>query len=104
MDQIGVAGASYRHVGTDEIAAFTIPKAEIPGRLAALRDALGTSEVVYLATCNRVEVVYAMPEGAAARDCRSELFQALTGRAPQAGEARGSLRAWTGEAAIEHVF
>lgn len=104
MDQIGVAGASYRHVGTDEIAAFTIPKAEIPGRLAALRDALGTSEVVYLATCNRVEVVYAMPEGAAARDCRSELFQALTGRAPQGAEARSSLRAWTGEAAVEHVF
>jgi glutamyl-tRNA reductase len=104
MDQIGVAGASYRHVGTDEIAAFTIPKAEIPGRLAALREALGTSEIVYLATCNRVEVVYAMPEGTTARDCRSELFQALTGRAPQAGEARTSLRAWTGEAAMEHVF
>jgi glutamyl-tRNA reductase len=104
MDQIGVAGASYRHVGTDEIAAFTIPKAEIPARLAALREALGTSEIVYLATCNRVEVVYAMPEGGEARDCRSELFEALTGRAPQPGEARASLRAWTGEAAIEHVF
>jgi glutamyl-tRNA reductase len=104
MDQIGVVGASYRHIGTDEIAAFTIPKAEIPARLALLRAALGSSEIVYLATCNRVEVLYAMPEGAEARDCRSELFEALTGRAPQPGEARASLRAWTGEAAIEHVF
>jgi glutamyl-tRNA reductase len=104
MDQIGVAGASYRHVGTDEIAAFTIPKVEVPARLAALREALGTAEIVYLATCNRVEVVYAMPEGDAARDCRTELFEALTGRAPQPGEARASLRAWTGEAAVEHVF
>ncbi len=80
MDQIGVVGLSYRHAGADDIAGFTLPKDEIAGRLAALRHALGTAEVVYLATCNRVEVVFAMPEGHGARDLRAEAFTALTGR------------------------
>jgi len=104
MDQIGVVGLSYRHAGTDDIAGFTLPKDELPARLGALRDALGSSEVLYLATCNRVEVAFAMPEGEGARDLRAEVFTALTGRAPKNGEARSTLRAWTGEAAVEHLF
>jgi glutamyl-tRNA reductase len=104
MDQIGVVGLSYRHAGTDDIAGFTLPKDELPARLGALRDSLGSAEVVYLATCNRVEVAFAMPDGEGARDLRAEVFEALTGRAPKNGEARSTLRAWTGEAAVEHLF
>jgi glutamyl-tRNA reductase len=104
MDQIGVVGLSYRHAGTDDIAGFTLPKDELAARLGALRDALGSAEVLYLATCNRVEVAFAMPEGEGARDLRAEVFEALTGRPPNNGEARSTLRAWTGEAAVEHLF
>jgi glutamyl-tRNA reductase len=104
MDQIGVVGLSYRHAGTDDIAGFTLPKEELATRLGALRDSLGSAEVLYLATCNRVEVAFAMPEGEGARDLRAEVFEALTGRAPKNGEARSTLRAWTGEAAVEHLF
>jgi glutamyl-tRNA reductase len=104
MDQIGVVGLSYRHAGADEIAGFTLPRDAIAGRLAALRDAIGTAELVYLATCNRVEVLFAMPDGEDARDIRPEIFHALTGRTPRANEARAALRAWTGEAAVEHLF
>src|SRR5262249_34532025 len=39
-----------------------------------------------------------------AEDCRREVFRALTGREPKGGEATRVLRAWTGEAAIEHLF
>ncbi len=104
MDQIGVVGLSYRHAGADEIAGFTLPKDEIPQRLTALRASLGTAELVYLATCNRVEVVFAMPDGHSAHDLRAEVFRALTGRTPGPGEARSSLRTWIGEAAVEHLF
>jgi glutamyl-tRNA reductase len=104
MDQIGVVGLSYRHAGAEEIAGFTLPKDEIPQRLTALRASLGTAELVYLATCNRVEVVFAMPDGHSAHDLRAEVFRALTGRVPGPGEARSSLRTWIGEAAVEHLF
>src|SRR5688572_29536183 len=104
MDQIGVVGLSYRHAGAEEIAGFTLPKDEIPQRLEALRAALGTAELVYLSTCNRVEVAFAMPEGHPAHDLRAEVFRALRGRTPGPGEARSALRTWVGEAAVEHLF
>jgi glutamyl-tRNA reductase len=104
MHQIGVVGVSYRHVGLDEVARFAIPKAEIATRLAALRDGLSVSEIVYVATCNRVEVLYASADGLPAADCRREIFRTLIGREPQGAEASRVLRAWTGEAAIEHLF
>ena len=104
MHQIGVVGLSYRHVGVDEVARFSVPKTEVAARLPALRDALGVSEVFYVGTCNRVEVLYAMADGAPAGDARSEVFRALIGREPNAGEATRILRAWTGEAAVEHLF
>ena len=84
MQQIGVVGLSYRHAGTGHIAGFAIPKDEVVARLPALRAALGVDELVYLSTCNRVELVYSMADGLEAADCRAQIFQALTGREPAA--------------------
>src|SRR5437660_2244344 len=104
MHQIGVVGLSYRHAGVDEVARFALPKAEIAARLPALRDSLGAAEILYVGTCNRVEVLYATGDGSPAGDCRRDVYRALTGREPEPGEATRILRAWTGEAAIEHLF
>src|SRR6185312_16112880 len=52
----------------------------------------------------RVEVLYTTLDGSPALDGRREIFQALLGREPQPGEANRMLRAWTGEAALEHLF
>lgn len=104
MHQIGVVGVSYRHAGVDEIARLALPKAEVAERLPALRDGLGASEILYLGTCNRVEVAFATSDGAPAGDSRTDVFRALTGRDARAGEATRILRAWTGEAAVEHLF
>ncbi len=104
MHQIGVVGLSYRHAGVDEVARFSLPRAEVLARLPPLRDSMGVGEVLYVGTCNRVEVLYATCDGAPASDCRREVFRALIGREPQPGEANRILRAWTGEAALEHLF
>ena len=104
MHQIGVVGLSYRHVGVDEVARFALPKAEIAARLPALRDFLRASEIFYVGTFNRVEVLFATNDGSPAGDSRRDVFRALTGRDPQPGEATRILRAWTGEAAVEHLF
>jgi glutamyl-tRNA reductase len=104
MHQIGVVGLSYRHAGVDDVARFAVPRAEVPARLPALRTLLKASEILYVGTCNRVEVLYSTDDGAPAGDCRHEVFRILTGREPEPGEATRILRAWTGEAAVEHLF
>jgi len=104
MDHIGVVGLSYRHASVEDVARFAIPKTEIEARLPELRAALRGAEVVFLATCNRVEVIFAMRDDSAAGDLRGAVFRALRGRDPELGEAAEALRAWTGEAAVEHVF
>src|SRR5258707_5141 len=104
MHQIGVVGLSYRHAGVDQVARFAVPRTEVPARLPALRTLLKAAEILYVGTCNRVEVVYATDNGTAAGDCRQDVFRILTGRDPQPGEATRILRAWTGEAAVEHLL
>ena len=62
MDRIGVVSVNWRRQGVDEVARFTIP---VDKRLKLMRE-IATSaslqEAVYLATCNRVEVVYVADE------------------------------------------
>ena len=104
MHQIGVVGLSYRHAGVDEVARFALPKDEVAARLPALRDSLRASEILYVGTCNRVEVLFATRDGSPAGDSRGDVFRILIGRDPEPGEASRILRAWTGEAAVEHLF
>jgi glutamyl-tRNA reductase len=104
MHQIGLVGLSYRHAGVEEVARFAVPRVEVPARLPALRGVLKASETLYVGTCNRVEVLYSTEDGAPAQDSRAEVFRILSGREPAPGEASRILRAWTGEAAVEHLF
>jgi glutamyl-tRNA reductase len=104
MHQIGVVGVSYRHAAVEEVARFAVPRTEVPARLPALRALLKASEILYVGTCNRVEVLYSTEGGTPAGDLRQEVFRILTGRAPEPGEAARVLRAWAGEAAVEHVL
>jgi len=104
MHQIGVVGVSYRHAAVEEVARFAVPRTEVAARLPALRALLKASEILYVGTCNRVEVLYSTEDGTPAGDLRQEVFRILTGRAPEPGEAARVLRAWAGEAAVEHVL
>ena len=104
MHQIGVVGLSYRHAAVEEVARFAVPRAEVPARLPELRALLKASEILYVGTCNRVEVLYSTEHGIPAGDLRAEVFRILTGRTPEPGEAARILRAWAGEAAVEHVL
>jgi glutamyl-tRNA reductase len=97
MHQIGVVGLSYRHAGVEEVARFAVPRAEVAARLPELRARLNAAEILYVGTCNRVD-------GSPAGDSRQDVFRILTGRDSQPGEAARTLRAWTGEAAVEHLL
>src|ERR1700733_9656966 len=102
MHTIGIVGASYRHASAGQVAQFAVAKDALGHRLGVLREALQGAEVLYLSTCNRVEVIYASAEPAT--DRRADIFRILTGRDPVNGEASAALRAWTGEAAVEHLL
>ena len=104
MHQIGVVGLSYRHAGIDEVARLSIPKAELAARLRALRAALGVAELLYLGTCNRVELLFATHDGEPAGDLREPALAQLSGGRSPPGQAARLLRAWAGESALEHVL
>jgi len=104
MDRIGLISVSWRRQGTDAVARFTIPGEERAQVLPRIADRVGLEELVYLATCNRVEVIYVgdgrRPIGA----YRPHIYEAIIGEAPALGEAERALTAWVGEGAVEHVF
>lgn len=104
MHQIGVVGLSYRHAGVDEVARLSIAKADLPARLPGLREALGVAELLYVGTCNRVELLFATADGAPAGDLRQSALEQLSGQAAPPERAPRLLRAWAGEAAIEHLL
>ena len=104
MHRIGVVGISWRHGSADALASLTIPREERETRLPQLAAAVGVKELVYLATCNRVEVAFASDGHTPLNVCRQRVFAALAGREPRAGEAEHTLRAWQGEGAAEHLF
>lgn len=104
MHQIGVVGLSYRHAGMEDVARLSIPRTDLELRLPLLRQALGVSELLYLATCNRVELLYATRDGEAAGDLREPALEQLTGSRSPPGQASRLLRAWAGESALEHVL
>ena len=104
MHQIGVVGLSYRHAGIDDVARLSIPKADLEARLPRLREALGVAELLYLGTCNRVELLFATHDGEPAGDLRGPALEQLSGSRSSAGQAARLLRAWAGESALEHVL
>jgi len=104
METIGLVGVSAREQGANGLARFTWAKEERTARLGALAAELGVAELLYLATCNRVEVLYRLKSRQDERDLRRAVFGAVTGRAAASGEAERTLRGWIGEGAIEHLF
>ncbi|MFN8574172.1 MAG: hypothetical protein U0132_19130 [Gemmatimonadaceae bacterium] len=103
MYRTGVVGLSWRH-RADALAQFTIPREERAERLPRLAREVGVKELVYLATCNRVEVAFVVSGGMPITAYRTRIFEALSGREPRAGEAEHTLRVWQGEGAAEHLF
>lgn len=110
METIRAIGISVRHHDAAALAAFTIAREDRAGRLGALAAALDARELVYLATCNRVEV-YLRDAPAAAHaaspgvpDPRPRLMSALLGRDAEAEEAERLFWIRSGEAAVGHLF
>ncbi|MFI5309997.1 MAG: hypothetical protein ACHQQ3_02090 [Gemmatimonadales bacterium] len=104
MHRIGVVGISWRHRRADALGTFTIPREERATRVPRLAAALGVRELVYVATCNRVEVAFDIEGTIPVSVLRRRIYAELAGHEPRAGEAEHTLRVWQGEGAAEHLF
>ena len=56
-------------------------------RLAQFAERAALSELAYLETCNRVEIIFSRTTETPARDIRPLVYELLTGRPSAAGEA-----------------
>lgn len=104
MERIGVFGLSWKQGGTESLARFTIPPDQRPELIVRLSHELGVNELVYLATCNRVEVMLVGDGVTPMTEYRDRLYEALTNERATDGNAKKELKAWAGEGAVEHFF
>jgi glutamyl-tRNA reductase len=99
-----MVGVSWRQGGSESLAEFTLHQDTVAAQLQEFARRMYLGELGYLATCNRVELIFARTEHTPAQDLRREAFQLLTGRPATQGEAERRLKAWQGEGAAEHLF
>ena len=104
LEHLGLIGVSWRQGGSEALADFALPAERAAALLHDFAQRMQLSELAYLATCNRVEIVFARSDRTPAQDLRRDAFALLTGRAAANGEAERRLRAWQGEGAAEHLF
>lgn len=104
LDELGIVGISWRQVGSEALAGYSLPEDARDAGLASFARSHGLAEVAYVETCNRVEVVFADAVGTPARDLRAAVLELLTGSSCEPGEAERTLWAWRGEGACEHLF
>jgi glutamyl-tRNA reductase len=104
LEKLGLIGVSWRQGSAESLAGFALPDADAGERLAAFAREQGLEELAYLATCNRIELIFKFDTDTPARDLREPAFRLLTGRRGNPGEAPRRLRAWAGEGAAEHLF
>jgi glutamyl-tRNA reductase len=74
MLKIGLVGASLHEAPLELLSALTIPKHDRKERLRDLARAAGFSELVYMATCNRVEFVFETTEDRPIHESRNQIL------------------------------
>lgn len=110
MKTLSIFGTTWRTGGTAAVSQLTVVENQRPRRIRAIADRLNAQEVLYVATCNRVEVVLLHPAGTdldrarAARTISAVLSGAeARGEEPSRNEL-SNIRSWFGEEAVTHLF
>jgi len=100
---IVVVGLSHRSAPVEVRERLAVPPAELPNRLAELKQRTGAGEMVLLSTCNRVEVMAALPPNTSdgPAELGARILDALETTAPN---VRSHLYVRDDRAGIEHLF
>jgi glutamyl-tRNA reductase len=104
LEDLSVVGISWRQNGSEGLERFALAEDGLAETLSEFASRAGVAELAYLATCNRIELIFTRTAATSARDLRPLVYELLTGTTPANGEAERNLRAWQGEGACEHLF
>jgi glutamyl-tRNA reductase len=97
-------GMTWQNGGVEALARFTVPASKRPEWLQRFAQQVGVKELVYLATCNRVEIAFVTEPRQFISKYRKQFFETLIGRLPVMGEAESTFKIWCGEDAAKHLF
>ncbi len=104
-----MVGTTARRGGQESLAAYTFAPADAELAARDLHQACGFLESVYLATCNRVEVIFLCRKGHGVAEYRRRLYDffATRGKVTPAAHGRAAaqaLHAYEKDGAAEHLF
>lgn len=99
MDRFGLLGTSIHHGGTADLSYYTLAPERQADALPRLREQCGFSELVYLATCNRVEVIFTAARGRLPEEHLSRFFEFFEQENRKAVAAPGA-----GAGGTDHAF
>lgn len=100
MHRYGLVGVHHREGESADRARFFLPEESRGEMLPRLAEALGVDELVYLATCNRVEVITARHGGAPDADELRRRYLGFFG----VDATAGAVHAHAGDDAVTHLF
>ena len=104
LEDLSVVGISWRQDGSAGLERFALPEDTLADALRDFAQRAGLAELAYLATCNRVELIFSRTSDSPGRDLRPLIYELLTGSPAAPGDAERTLKAWQGEGACEHLF
>lgn len=104
LEDLSVVGISWRQNGSEELERYALAADTLAETLREFAARAGIAELAYLATCNRVELIFARTQDTPSRDLRPLIYELLTGSPAAPGQAERTLKAWQGEGACEHLF
>ncbi len=104
LEDLSVVGISWRQSGSEGLERFALAEDTLAETLRDFAVRAGLAELAYLATCNRVELIFARTAATPSRDLRPLIYELLTGSRAAPGDAERALKAWQGEGACEHLF
>jgi glutamyl-tRNA reductase len=102
-ERLFVIATSFRRVGFVGLGGYTLPL-EGTAELAGLRDACGAAELVYVATCNRVEAYISVEDPAATPASILARAAAFFASRHAGAVSAEHLFVLEGAAAVEHLF
>lgn len=104
LQHLGMVGVSWRGQRAESLADFALREDTKRHQLFEFANEFGLAEFAYIATCNRVELIFVRPGLPSSEDLRPQVLKLFGGDQFESQDARKILKAWQGEGVAERMF